>query len=154
MSETKGIIAGIKNRIDAKNKLKKNKHLDKEDRYELMRTVQVADIKGILEQEYQRSKVQEEKILELNNQIIELKKTEMSYHAMLVVQEQTAKRTERLQETIDNLLKERNDLTEKIKVQDAKMFDIRLNAEKKLKERDAKIRELRKQVKEKGGGKK
>lgn len=119
-----------------------------EDKYELTKSVELVDVKGYLQKEYERATERENLIKELENKIVEYKKTAIKYDAMLVVQEQTQKRIERQDEIIKDFREKMNVKDEEIKLSKSKQIDIKLNAEKKLKEKDALIKELKKQLKE------
>lgn len=129
------------------NLIPKHKKVE-EDKYELMTSVKLVDVKGYLQKEYDRANDRENFIKELENRIEDLTKISIKYDAMLVIQEETQKRIEKQ----DNLIKE---LREKIKSKDdeiklskSKQIDIKVNAENKLKEKDIEIKELKKQLKE------
>lgn len=119
-----------------------------EDKYELTKSVQLVDVKGYLQKEYERATERENFIKELEDKIVEYKKTAIKYDAMLVVQEQTQKRIERQDEIIKDFREKMSAKDEEIKLSKSKQIDIKLNAEKKLKEKDALIKELKKQIKE------
>ena len=131
-----------------KNMLIPIKRIKKEDKYELMKTVQLVDVKGYLQKEYERAAEREKTITELENKIEDYKKTELKYHAMLVVQQETQARIERQDNIIKELKEERNFKDDEIRLAKAKQVDIKLNAEAKLKEKDNKIKELKKEIRE------
>ena len=106
-----------------------------EDKYGLMRTVKVADVKDYLLKEYERANAKEEEISKLEDKIVFYKQIEMKYEAMLVVQRNTQERIERQDRKIAELKKEISELGEKNKALRAKMVDIKINAENKLKEK-------------------
>lgn len=130
----------------------------KQDKYELMKSVQIADVKSYLQKEYERAAEREKLIKEQGREIIEAKKLQLKYDAMLVVQAETQKRIERQDKLIKELREERNLKEDEIRLAKSKQVDIKLNAEAKLKEKDDKIKELRKEIRElkksKGGNKK
>jgi len=120
----------------------------KEDRYELMKSVQLVDVKGYLQKEYERAAEREELIEEQSKELDEAKKLRIKYDAMLVVQQETQKRIERQDNLIKQLREAKNLKDDEIKLAKSKQIDIKLNAEAKLKEKDEKIKELRKQIRE------
>lgn len=106
-----------------------------EDKYGLMRTVKVADVKDYLLKEYERANAKEEEISQLETSIKQYKQIEMKYNAMLVVQRKTQERIERQDEQIARLKKEVAALEDKNKALRAKIVDIKINAEEKLKDK-------------------
>lgn len=118
-----------------------------EDKYELTKSVQLVDVKGYLQKEYERATERENLIKELEDKIAEYKKIAIKYDAMLVVQEQTQKRIERQDILIKELREKCNSKDEEIKLSKSKQIDIKLNAEAKLKEKDKQIKELKQQIK-------
>lgn len=121
---------------------------NKEDKYGLTKSVQITDVKGYLQKEYERATERENFIRELETKLENFNELQLKYDAMLVVQEETQKRIERQ----DKNIKEYRDKIEtkdaEIKNLKAKQIDIKINAEKTLKEKDAEIRELKQQIKE------
>ena len=111
---------------------------NKMDKYKLLESVKVADIKEYLTKEYDRARIKDKEIEALENSIIEYKEIELKYHGMLVVQEESEKR---LKEQISTL-------QDNIKLLSMEKGDIKLNAEKKLEQKDIKIKELYKEIKE------
>lgn len=120
----------------------------REDKYELMKSVQLVDVKGYLQKEYERAAEREEMIQNLEEKLVEAKKLQIKYDSMLVVQQETQKRIERQDELIKQLREERNLKEDELRLAKSKQIDIKLNAETKLKEKDNKIKELRKEIKE------
>ena len=117
------------------------------DKYELTRSVKITDVKGYLQKEYDRASEREKLIKDLETEIRELKKTEIKYEALLVVQENTQKRIEAQDKRIKELKDEIKESDKLIKLEKSRVFDIKKNAEVKLKERDQEIKELKKQLK-------
>lgn len=117
------------------------------DRYELTKSVKITDVKGYLQKEYDRASEREKLIKDLETEIRELKKTEIKYEALLVVQENTQKRIETQDKRIKELKDEIKEADKSIKLAKSREFDIKKNAELKLKERDQQIKELKKQIK-------
>lgn len=117
-----------------------------EDEYELTKSVKLVDVKGYLQKEYERANQREELIQILENKIEELKKIEIEYDAMLVVQEETQKRIERQDGVIKELREKLNTKNEEIKLSKSKQIDIKVNAENKLKEKDKEIKELKNEI--------
>lgn len=117
-----------------------------EDEYELTKSVKLVDVKGYLQKEYERANQREELIQILENKIEELKKIEIKYDAMLVVQEETQKRIERQDGVIKELREKLNTKNEEIKLSKSKQIDIKVNAENKLKEKDKEIKELKNEI--------
>lgn len=125
-------------------KSKKNE----EDKYGLTKSVQITDVKGYLQKEYERATERENLIKELENKLQEFNELQLKYDAMLVVQEETQKRIVRQDENIKEYREKISIKDDEIKVIKAKQIDIKINAEKKLKEKDNEIKELKKQIKE------
>ena len=117
------------------------------DKYELTKSISVTDVKGYLQKEYDRASERENLIRTYEKQIKELKKTELKYEALLVVQENTQKRIENQDNRIKELKEEISENEKQIKLLNSKIFDIKANAEQKLKEKDKEIKELKKQIK-------
>ena len=117
------------------------------DKYQLTTSVKLCDVKGYLQNEYDRANERESNIKELENQIEDLKKIELKYQAMLVIQEETTKRTRRQDEDIKDLKEKIKSKTEEIKVLNSKQIDIKINAEKKLKSKDEEIKMLKETIK-------
>ena len=126
--------------------IKKETTRKQEDKYELMKSVKLVDVKGYLQKEYQRATERENLIRELETEIDGLKSISIKYDAMLVVQEETQKRIERQ----DNIIKELKEInankSDEIRLAVSKQADIKINAEKKLKQKDEEIKELKKQI--------
>lgn len=116
------------------------------DKYELTKSVKVTDVKGYLQKEYDRAKEREDLILVYENQIRELKKTEMKYDALLVIQENTQERISRQDERIKQLKIEIDKLEKQIQLAKSKQTDIKINAENLLKEKDREIKALKKEI--------
>ena len=106
-----------------------------EDKFGLMRTVKVADVKDYLVKEYERANKKEEEISKLETEIANYRQIEMKYEAMLVVQRKTQERIERQDGQIASLKEEISNLEDKNKALRAKIVDIKINAEEKLKEK-------------------
>lgn len=117
------------------------------DKYQLTASVKLCDVKGYLQNEYDRANERESNIKKLENQIEELKKIELKYQAMLVIQEETTKRTQRQDEDIKDLKKKIKSKNEEIKILNSKQIDIKINAEKKLKSKDEEIKMLKETIK-------
>ena len=128
------------NIIKRENKEKLN------DEYELTKSVKITDVKGYLQKEYDRAEEREETIKKYENQIMELKQTEIKYDALLVVQERTQQRIEKQDSEIENYRSKIEELTNNEKLLRAKITDIKINAEKKLKEKDDEIKALKKEI--------
>lgn len=112
------------------------------NKHELTRSVKVADVKMYLQEEYKRAFKREELITKQEKEISELKKVEMKYEALLVVQDNTQKRIEKQDERIDELKKTIKEYEDQIKLEKSKSFNIERNA-------TTKIEELRKELKTK-----
>ena len=119
----------------------------KKDKYELTKSVKIADIKKYLQEEYDRASVREDTIKSLEEEIEEYKIIEQKYNAMLVVQEKTSERTKKLDETIVGLRSKISAKNDEITLLKNKQNDIKINAEKKLAQKDVEIKELKKQIK-------
>lgn len=128
-----GMLAVVKNRMD---------------KYKLLESVKVADIKEYLTKEYDRARLKEKQIESLENEIVKYKEIELKYHGMLVVQEETEKRIKEQDEKIKKLKDQVSVLQDNIKLLSMEKGDIKLNAEKKLEQKDIKIKELNKEIKE------
>ena len=128
------------------NLVPKNKKL--EDKYELTKSVQLTDIKGFLQKEFDRANEREDFIKTLENKIEELTKTALKYDAMLVVQEETQKRIEKQNALIKELREKIKSKDDEIKLCKSKQIDLKVNAENKLKEKDVEIKELKEEIKE------
>lgn len=111
---------------------------DKNDPYGLMQTIKVTDVKGYLQKEFERAEEREAFIEEQFERIKKLEAINVKYEALLVVQDKTQKRIERLDATIKKLREdlEKSKTTEK--ALRAKIVDIKANAERKLGELKAK----------------
>ncbi len=127
------------------NLISKSKKI--EDKYELTKSVQLIDIKGFLQKEYDRANEREDFIKTLENQIEKLTKTAIKYDAMLVVQEETQKRIEKQNALIKELREKIKSKDDEIKLSRSKQIDLKVNAENKLKEKDIEIKELKEQIK-------
>ena len=126
--------------------VKRKENLD--ENYELTKSVKLVDVKGYLQEEYDRASKREEMIRELEKKIEEQNETELKYNAMLVIQEETQKRIERQDKLIKDLREEIKQKDDKIKLSQSQQIDIKANSEKKLKDKDDEIKELKKQIKE------
>lgn len=120
----------------------------KKDKYELTKSVKIADIKEYLQNEYDRASVREETITRLEYEIEQYKILEQKYNAMLIVQEKTTERTKKLDSTIKELRDRVSAKNDEITLLKSKQSDIKINAENKLKEKDKEIKELKKQIRE------
>lgn len=127
------------------NLISKSKKI--EDKYELTKSVQLTDIKGFLQKEYDRANEREDFIKTLENQIEKLTKTAIKYDAMLVVQEETQKRIEKQNALIKELREKIKSKDDEIKLSRSKQIDLKVNAENKLEEKDIEIKELKEQIK-------
>lgn len=127
--------------------LKTSKIKQLEDKYELTTKVELKDIKGYLQNEYDSAEQREASIKILESKIDDLEKIKLKYDALLVVQERTTQRTERLDEEIKILKEEKSFLKEEIKKLNAGKIDIKVNAEKKIKEIKKQIKDLQKKGK-------
>jgi hypothetical protein len=134
-------------------KRSKTYEVNPEDKYELTKSIQVVDVKGYLQKEFDRAEEREKYIVELEDKMKEAEKTSIKYDALLVVQEKTQTRIERQDQRIKDLKAEIEARKNAEKILRSKLVDVKVNAEKKLKEKDSKIRELRKQLREVGGKK-
>ena len=126
--------------------VKRKENLD--DKYELTKSVKLVDVKGYLQEEYDRASKREEMIRELEKKIEEQNEIELKYNAMLVIQEETQKRIEKQDKLIKDLREEIKQKDNKIKLAQSTQIDIKTNAEKRLKDKDDEIKELKKQIKE------
>lgn len=102
---------------------------------------------GALRYVYDENKQLKSQLQQKENIIKELKKTELKYDALLVIQENTQHRIEKQDERIKELKEEIVENEKQIKLLQSKQFDIKANAEQKLKEKDKEIKELKKQIK-------
>ena len=118
-----------------------------EDKYELTKSVKLCDIKGYLQNEYDRAEIRENTIKTLEKEIEELTKISIKYDALLVVQERTTERTKKQDKDIVELKNQKKSLKEEIKLLNSQKIDIKTNAERKLKEKDKEIKELKQQIK-------
>lgn len=134
-------------------KRSKTYEVNPEDKYELTKSIQVVDVKGYLQKEFDRAEEREKYIVELEDKMKEAEKISIKYDALLVVQEKTQARIERQDQRIKDLNAEIEARKNAEKILRSKLVDVKVNAEKKLKEKDSKIRELRKQLREVGGKK-
>lgn len=104
---------------------------------QLSKRVPVRDVKGYLEDEFERAKVREEYIVELEDKLKLAAELQIKYDAMLVVQEKVSERVKRQDERIKKLKEElKKELDEKVKLK-AKLTDLRINA-KKVADRNSK----------------
>lgn len=133
------LISGLIKRKDTENE---------EDKYGLTKSVQITDVKGYLQKEYERATERENLIQELEEKLDKFNELQLKYDAMLVVQQETQKRIERQDENIKEYRERISIKDVEIKELKAKQIDIKINAEKKLKEKDTEIKELKKQIKE------
>lgn len=131
----------------------KTYEVNPEDKYELTKSIQIVDVKGYLQKEFDRAEEREKYIVELEDKMKEAEKTSIKYDALLVIQEKTQTRIERQDKRIKELNAEIEARKNAEKILRSKLVDVKVNAEKKLKEKDSKIRELRKQLREVGGKK-
>lgn len=127
--------------------INKNKQ-EKKDKYELLASVKITDVKGYLQKEYDRASEREDLIKDLEKEIARLKEIEIKYGALLVVQEKTQERIEKQDSRIKELKETINDYQDRLKLSNSKNTDIRINAENKLKEKDNEIKDLKQQIKE------
>lgn len=127
--------------------INKNKQ-EKKDKYELLASVKITDVKGYLQKEYDRASEREDLIKDLEKEIARLKEIEIKYGALLVVQEKTQERIEKQDSRIKELKETINDYQDRLKLSNSKITDIRINAENKLKEKDNEIKDLKQQIKE------
>lgn len=104
-----------------------------DDPYGLTKAVEITDVKGYLQKEFERAKEREEYIVAQDEKINELEQVSIKYDAMLVVQEKTQERIERQDELIKKLRDDIKKHKETEKALRAKIVDIKINAEKKLK---------------------
>lgn len=128
--------------------IKKEMKEQTKDKYELTKSVKLVDVKGYLQQEYERANVRENMIADLENEIEELTNISIKYDAMLVVQQETQKRIEKQDNLIKELREKIKNKDEELKLANSKQIDIKVNAENKLKEKDNEIKELKKQFKD------
>ena len=70
----------------------------------------------------------------------------MKYDALLVVQERTQQRIEKQDSEIKKYRSQIEELTNNEKLLNAKIIDIKINAENKLKEKDNEIKALKKEI--------
>lgn len=111
---------------------------DKNDEFGLTQKVELTDVKGYLQKEFDRAAEREMEIEKLEKRIVELEATELKYEAMLVVQEKTKERIERQDKRIKKL---KEDIEKRKKTETqlrARITDIKINAEKKLKAKSEK----------------
>lgn len=120
----------------------------KKDKYELTKSVKIADIKEYLQNEYDRASIREDTITKLEKDIEQYKILEQKYNAMLIIQEKTTERTKKLDSTIKELRDKVSSKNDEITLLKSKQSDIKINAENKLKEKDKEIKELKKQIRE------
>lgn len=127
--------------------INKNKQ-EKKDKYELLASVKITDVKGYLQKEYDRASEREDLIKDLEKEIARLKEIEIKYGALLVIQEKTQERIEKQDSRIKELKETINDYQDRLKLSNSKNTDIRINVENKLKEKDNEIKDLKQQIKE------
>lgn len=107
---------------------------------QLSKKVSVKDVKGYLEDEFERAKAREEYIVELENKLKEAAELKIKYDAMLVVQAKVSERVKRQDERIKALKEElKKELSEKVKLK-AKITDLRINSKKAIAKKPAKGR--------------
>lgn len=128
------------------NIIKRKNKEELKDKYELTKSVKIADVKQYLKNEYDRAAEREALIAQLEDKIEKGKTIEAKYDAMLVVQEETTKRIKTQDKSIKEYRAKIDKLSDEIKLLNSKMFDIKANAEKKLKERDDEIGALKKEI--------
>ena len=110
---------------------------------QLSKKVSVKDVKGYLEDEFERAKVREEYIVELENKLKEATDLKIKYDTMLVVQEKVSERVKRQDERIKALKEElEKEISEKVKLK-AKITDLRINSKKAIAKKSAKERKKR-----------
>lgn len=110
---------------------------------QLSKKVSVKDVKGYLEDEFERAKVREQYIAELENELKGAAELQIKYNAMLVVQEKISERVKRQDERIKALKEElKKELSEKVKLK-AKITDLRINSKKAVAKKPAKERRER-----------
>lgn len=127
-----------------KNKKEENNN----DKYELTKSVKLVDVKGYLQNEYDRASKREEEISTLEEKIEELTQIQIKYDAMLVIQAETQKRIEKQDNRIFDLKKKIAEMTDKLKLANSKSIDIKVNSENKLKQKDEEIKQLKKEIKQ------
>lgn len=107
---------------------------------QLSKKVSVKDVKGYLEDEFERAKAREQYIVELENELKEAADLQIKYNTMLVVQEKISERVKRQDERIKALKEElKKELSEKVKLK-AKITDLRINSKKAVAKKSAKGR--------------
>lgn len=119
---------------------------DKNDEFGLTQKVELTDVKGYLQKEFDRAAEREMEIAKLEKRIVELEATKLKYEAMLVVQEKTQERIERQDKRIKEL---KEDIEKRKKTETqlrARITDIKVNAEKKLKAKSRKGKNERAKV--------
>ncbi len=107
-----------------------NKLLDARTDLQLTKRVEIKDVKYYLQEEYERAKVREEYIDELEKKIDDCRQLQLKYDALLIVQENTTERVKRREEKIEELkgkLKKEQKKNTELK---AKITDIRTNAKR------------------------
>lgn len=110
---------------------------------QLSKKVSVKDVKGYLEDEFERAKAREEYIVELENKLKEATDLQIKYDTMLVVQEKVSERVKRQDERIKALKEElKKELSEKVKLK-AKITDLRINSKKAVAKKPTKERKQR-----------
>lgn len=117
------------------------------DKYELTKTVKVADVKAYLLKEFERSEASEKTIEKLEEEIVRLKKIETVYNNLLVIDEKKEERYDRQDKKIEQLKETIREKDEEIKLGQTKATNIKINAENKLKEKDEIIKELKAELK-------
>lgn len=117
------------------------------DKYELTRSISVADVKGYLQKEYDRAFERENEIDRLEKENKELKKISLKYDAMCVIQDNTQKRIEKQDARIKEYQEEIKGLETQIKLLNSKNYDIKKNAEKTIEEKNNTIKALKKEIK-------
>ena len=127
--------------------IKRKRQENWQDKYELTKSVKLVDVKGYLQNEYDRASEREGIIQTLEARIEELNLISLKYDAMLVVQQETQKRVEKQDALIKEMREKIRQKDNEIKLAKSKQIDIKVNAENKLKEKDDEIKELKIQVK-------
>lgn len=97
---------------------------------QLVKKVEVKDVKAYLQHEYELARQREEYIETLEQQITEYKELQVKYDALLVVQENTTKRLEARDKKIKELKEQLKKEREKKLALMAKITEIRTNAKR------------------------
>ena len=122
------------------------KKKEKEYLPDLVRQIEIPDIKRYLQEEYQRAQIRENFIKDLEEKIVEYELTEQKYNALLVVQEETSKRTLRLDNDITEYRDKINKLKDENKILKAENTTIQINYKQELKKLSDTIKELKKEI--------